>query len=265
MVLDLETVLDESLPSPRPPREGEAEKFPASPLHKIVCAGWALLDSAYVIECWGVLDWRSCRNEKGVVRRLVETISELDPVVVTMNGRHFDLPVLAARCFVLGVPFPWYYKTKFGARYRYSREETYDVMDHLSDYGASHSASVHVWSVACGWPGKSPGENGQTVAARVAAGDLAGVSDYCLCDVALETAVFLRAELVRGAALSLAEYQRAGRALLNHAEADPRTAALAFGVDRAHFLCEPAEHSRLDDLEAEAEESWRDLPGEAAE
>lgn len=169
------------------------------------------------------------------------------------------MPVLAGRAFVLGVPFEWYYRTKFGARYRYSREETYDVMDHLSDHGAAVRASVDVMAKACGWPGKTSGEDGSTVAARVAAGDLAGVSAYCLGDVCQETAVFLRAELVRGA-LSLEGYQTAAQALLDYADADARTIPLSLAVDRPRFLCRPDERSRLDDVEADAEQSWRALP-----
>lgn len=261
MVLDLETVLDETLPPPRRD-ETTGKDFPSPAHHKIVCAGWAVLSTEYIIDRWGVADWQNWGNEEGIVRTLVQVISGVDPVVVTCNGRQFDLPVLAARAFVLGVPFPWYYRTKYGARYRYSREETYDVMDHLSDHGAAQRSSVDVLAKACGWPGKTEGEDGTTVAARVAAGDLAGVSAYCLGDVCQETAIFLRAELIRGA-LSLDDYRVAGQALLDHAEADERTAALAFAVDRPRFLLRADERSRLDDVEADAEESWRDLPAGA--
>ena len=46
LVLDLETVLDTSLPPPKKRKDG-TESFPPPPYHKIVVMGAALLDAAY--------------------------------------------------------------------------------------------------------------------------------------------------------------------------------------------------------------------------
>lgn len=176
-----------------------------------------------------------------IASKLIGVVTSLDPVIVTMNGRTFDLPVLAARAFVLGLQFAWYYRTK-APRYRYTLDDTYDVMDYLSDHGAAPKASVDVWARACGWPGK-----GETTGASVQEmwdrGEVGAICDYCLGDICHETAIFLRAEYLRGA-LSLAGYRRAAGRLLDKAESDPRTAALAFGCDRARFLIDESMNDR---------------------
>lgn len=258
MVLDLETVPDTQLPQPE-----DVTKFPAPPLHRVVCAGWALLGADYLIQAWEVALAATPDKERGLLETLIELVDQHDPVVVTMNGRGFDLPVIASRGFVHGLSWPWYYRKRYGARYRYSKEETYDVMDHLADHGGAPKAGLDVWAKACGWPGKRGGVSGSKVAEMAARGEMLAIADYNLEDVCHQTAVLLRAELLRGV-LSLEEYQAAAQALLDHAEGDHRTAGLALSVDRARFLCKaPEGDRRLDDAEQAAEQDWRDLPAES--
>lgn len=248
LVLDLETVLDKSLPAPPElsadeKKEGKKPPFPAPPLHQIVCAGWAVLDSDYKVEGWGVMGDKG-ESEVLIISRLIDTIERLDPVVVTLNGRTFDLPVLAARSYVLGLTFRWYYAKKFGARYRYSREDTYDVMDFLSDHGAARPTSLDVWAKAIGWPGKPEGVSGASVQEMWDAKRFKEIWDYCGgCDIPQSIAVLLRTELLRGA-LDLDGYREAANWLLEKAEADPRTAPAALSVDRARFLLDEGMNDR---------------------
>lgn len=245
LVLDLEAVTDKSLPAPVLSEEekakGKKEPFPPPVCWQIVCAGWAVLDEAYCVEEWGVMGSRG-EQEVEIVGRLIGVVTSLDPVIVTMNGRTYDLPVLASRAFVWGIPFGWYYRTRFGARYRYSRDDTYDVMDSLSDYGAAPRTGADVWEKACGWPGKGD-VTGADVQAMWDAGKLVEICNYCLGDVCQQIPVLLRAELLRGA-LDMAGYRAAAERLLEKAESDPRTAPLAFACDRARFLCDESMNDR---------------------
>jgi len=247
LLLDLEAIVDASLPAP--PVQTAAEKkagakppFPPPPLWQIVCAGWAILDDDYMVQEWGVLG-EAGESEREILLSLVDTITELDPIVVTANGRTYDLPVVTARCFVHGIAFGWYYRPGekgFGAkgpRYRYTLDDTYDVMDHLSDHGAAPRAKQDVWARAAGWPGKQDGDSGAMVEGLIAKGQLGRVCTYCLGDVVHLAAILLRAELLRGA-LAEEDYRAAAVRLLEHAAADKRTAPLARKVDRARFLCE---------------------------
>ena len=74
--------------------------------------------------------------------------------LVSWAGRAFDLPVLALRALKHGVPWGWYYGTK-SIRYRYSDEGHCDLMDALSDYGASRSLSLNDAAHLVGLPGKT--------------------------------------------------------------------------------------------------------------
>jgi len=242
LVLDIEAVTDPALEDLETDRDGK-RRFPPPPAHQIVCVGFAFVEDHRVVE-WGVLD----DDERTQLLKLTRSIATADPRLVTMNGRHYDLPVIAARCLALGVSHPWYYASK-NPRYRYSDESHLDLMDQLSDNGAAPRASLDAWARVVGWPGKAiTGESaitGRDVPELLASGGVRAVADYCMRDVCQTVAVLLRWELLRGA-LSEDEFRRAAQALLDRAEADPRTAALAFGVDRARWLLEEPSEEETD-------------------
>jgi hypothetical protein len=74
--------------------------------------------------------------------------------LVTWNGRTFDLPVISMRSLKHGVSCGWYYKSK-DVRYRYSAEGHCDLMDHMSDFGASRQMKLGDFARLCGLPGKT--------------------------------------------------------------------------------------------------------------
>jgi len=77
-----------------------------------------------------------------------------DVHLVTWNGRTFDLPVIAMRSFKHRIACAWYYATK-DVRYRYSTEGHFDLMDFLSDYGATRPMKLHDAARLMGLPGKT--------------------------------------------------------------------------------------------------------------
>lgn len=118
--------------------------------------------------------------------------------LVTWNGRGFDLPVLAMRALHHGVPWGWYYDSR-DIRYRYTDEGHCDLMDYLSDFGASRSMKLDDFCRLIGLPGKAAsgeGEehlDGSRVAELVARCPtdqraMERVGRYCLQDV-LQTAI----------------------------------------------------------------------------
>jgi predicted PolB exonuclease-like 3'-5' exonuclease len=119
--------------------------------------------------------------------------------LVTWNGRTFDLPVLSTRALYLGVPWGWYYEDR-DVRYRYSDKGHLDLMDFLSDYGASRSMKLDDAVRMMGLPGKNiPGEehmDGSMVGDLVARGDVpankAKIARYCLQDVLQTALLFAR-------------------------------------------------------------------------
>lgn len=119
-------------------------------------------------------------------------------LLVTWNGRRFDMPVLSMRSLKHGVPFSFFYDDS-DFRYRYSQAGHIDLMDFLSDFGAATNASLGDIARLIGLPGKTGELTGSGVAAEYAKGDdpeaMERVRKYCLSD-ALQTAlVFLRTRL----------------------------------------------------------------------
>jgi 3'-5' exonuclease len=239
LVFDIETVVDPELPIVD---AGEAGKLPAAPHHKIVTIGALLLAADYTPKRLGIVG-RETTDEAAIVREFSELVTKHEPTLVTYNGRGFDLPVIAMRCLRHGVPFAAYYRSR-DMRYRFNEAGHFDLMDYLSDYGATKQARLDVVAKLCGMPGKV-GVDGKDVGPMVHAGRLDEVRNYCLCDVVQTAAVFLRVEFLRGA-LDERRYVDAMRQLIEMTQKDERVApvAEALNVDRL-LLGHPAERSEV--------------------
>jgi hypothetical protein len=230
LVLDLETVTDASLPPPPKKRDG-GESFPAPPYHEIVVMGAALLDArGHLRRLWTVSEGRS---EPDTLAALASFLHGNEVTVVTWNGRGFDLPVIVARCMKHGIAFPWYYARR-EPRYRYSPAGHLDLMDFLCDHGAGRCYGLDLAAKLIGLPGKLDCK-GADVATMIEAGQLEQVRAYCLQDVAQTTALFLRAQLLRGE-VTAAEHDMAMEALLSAIAREPRTAPLLPLVNRERLM-----------------------------
>jgi predicted PolB exonuclease-like 3'-5' exonuclease len=231
LVFDIETVVDPDLPI----AEGtDAQKIPATPHHQIVALGALLLSGPdYEPKRLGIVG-RDSTDERVILLEFTELVEKHAPTLVTFNGRGFDLPVIAARCLHHGVPFRTYYRRR-GMRYRFTEEDHFDLMDFLSDFGATRPARLDVMAKLIGMPGKV-GVDGKDVGPLIHKGRVEEVRDYCLCDVVQTAALFLRVELLRGA-IDRPKYVTAARALLRHLSTHPRVhAALWEHIDLERFL-----------------------------
>ncbi len=227
IVFDLETIVDPELPLPDLPEGG----FPPPVFHKIVVFGAMWLDDAFVPGRLGILGEERPENE--ALEDFVRLVGDKRPLLVTYNGRGFDLPVIAARCFRHGITFRQYYAQR-DMRYRFSADGHLDVMDFLSDFGAARATKLDIMAKAMGLPGKV-GIDGKDVGPMVHAGRIAEVRAYCLCDVVQTTGVFLRTQLLRGE-LELDGYRAAMRKLIEIMRSDERLAPVAAGLDERRLL-----------------------------
>jgi 3'-5' exonuclease len=235
LVLDLETVLDTSLPTPKKRKDG-SESFPPPPYHKIVVMGAALLDAACRLRSIWIVD--EGRDEFAALAALVAFLTAklsegVETTLVSWNGRGFDLPVIVARALHHGLAFPWYYQRR-DARYRYSTEGHVDLMDFLADHGATKSYSLDLAAKLIGMPGKLDCK-GADVQAMIDAGEVEQVRAYCMQDVVQTAALFLRVQLLRGW-LSPSGYTEAMEGLLAKIEGVPRLAPLLPLIDRERLI-----------------------------
>jgi len=199
LVFDIETVPDPDLHA--------GDCFPKLPFHKVVAiavleaeieTGSAGVERFHLQElrCGGEL----ASSEHDLIGGFFGHLQRLEPRLVSFNGRSFDLPILKYRAMRHGLSARWFYGS--GSRYesygfRYSDQHHCDLLDVLSDFGASRGAKLDEIARACRLPGKL-GIDGSMVAAMVREGRLAEVRDYCETDVLTTYLVYLRYRLLTG-------------------------------------------------------------------
>jgi 3'-5' exonuclease len=138
--------------------------------------------------------------EDEIIPKFWEFFERREPLLVTWNGRAYDLPVLRQRALISAVPTPRWFRA--GNRYenysyRYSANWHCDLMDQLSDYGACTKTAMDLIAKAMGLPGKIDG-NGAEVETMFEAGEIERIAAYCECDVLNLYGIYLRWLLVTG-------------------------------------------------------------------
>lgn len=246
LILDIETIPDverwkrPDLPGVTPDTGSPAvTPFPPSWAHRIIVIGCLWLDHSYKLKRLGVVgdptggEGPPDQRERALLEDFSRFVGRARPVLVTYNGRSFDLPVIALRALCHGVSIGWYYRER-DVRYRYSEQGHLDLCDWLADHGATRSGSLDAVARLIGLPGKV-GVDGSQVEGLYKAGQLASVQRYCLADVAQTALLFLRFRLLQGV-LRIDQYQDATNALLDALAADGRVNDVLEGTDRAHLL-----------------------------
>jgi predicted PolB exonuclease-like 3'-5' exonuclease len=174
-------------------------------------------------------------EEVDQITGFVRLVQERRPTLITFNGRGFDLPVITARCMRYGIPFPYRFTKSVSHRYGDAISGHFDVMDHLSDFGATKPASLDAWARLVGMPGKGD-VSGDDVAKLYADGQLDKIRAYCLDDVVQHYAIGLRVHLLRG--LPEEGYITAMKSLLAAVEAEPMVAHMLPKMNVKRLLLE---------------------------
>jgi len=151
LVLDIETIPDverwkrpDVTPDTARP---ERAQFPPTWAHRVVVIGCLWLDHGYRLKRLGVVgdptggEGTPDQRERALLEDFSRFVGRARPVLVTYNGRSFDLPVIALRALCHGVSLGWYYRER-NVRYRYSEEGHLDLCDWLADHGATRSGSL---------------------------------------------------------------------------------------------------------------------------
>jgi len=229
LVIDIETIIDPGLPMPVKAESSSA--LPPAPFHQVVTIGALWMDADYKPIKLGVVGEN--KGEAQVLQDFVRFVEERKPDLVTYNGRGFDLPVIVARCLRHGITFRHYFQAK-DVRYRFSAQGHLDLMDYMTDHGATRAVPLDTLAKLIGLPGKV-GVDGKDVGPLVHAGRLDEVNAYCLCDVVQTAGVLLRVQLLRGV-IDRDAYREAMGALVGLMEEDVRLRPVFEGIKRDALL-----------------------------
>jgi predicted PolB exonuclease-like 3'-5' exonuclease len=172
-------------------------------------------------------------RERHLLEEFSRFVGRARPVLVTYNGRSFDLPVIVMRSLCHGIPLPWYYRDR-DVRYRYSAEGHLDLCDWLAEHGAARAGKLDAIARLIGLPGKI-GVDGSQVDGLYRAGQIEQVQRYCLADVAQTALLFLRFRLLQGQITSDG-YRERTVALLDALASDGRVTEVLDQLNRERLL-----------------------------
>jgi len=209
--------------------------FPRQPFHKVVAISFleAEIERDAGGETYLLRDVRSGGqadfDEKQLLQGFFGYFERLKPRLVSFNGRSFDLPVLKYRAMVHGVAAPYLYSA--GDKWnsytsRYAADWHCDLLEVLSDYGASARVRLAEVCAVLGLPGKF-GIDGSQVAGLYDEGRIEEIRSYCETDVLNTYLVYLRTMLHMGTV---------GLEAHNRAVADLIAFIKANGEERPHLL-----------------------------
>ncbi len=190
--------------------------FPRQPFHKIIAISYLEADihrgkngevyNLRNIRSGGKID----SSEKELLEGFFSYLERSKPRLVSYNGRSFDLPVLKYRAMLHGISAGWFYSAgdKWNSyNSRYSLDWHCDLLDALSDFGASARCKLNEICAVLGYPGKI-GVDGSMVSGLYDEGRLQEIRDYCETDVLNTYLVYLRYMQHKGE-LSLENYNQA--------------------------------------------------------
>lgn len=124
------------------------------------------------------------------------------PMLVSFNGRSFDVPLLELAAFRYGIGLAGWFnlnaKTYDQPRNRYNVDGHLDLQELLTNFGSTRfNGGLNLAANLLGKPGKMDVQ-GHMVQDMYEAGKLAEINDYCRCDVLDTYFVFLRTRVLVG-------------------------------------------------------------------
>lgn len=161
--------------------------------HIPVCIGLASLSQDFEVKSITAFSGECSK----IVLKFWQYYHVSQPTIITFNGRGFDLPVLELMAFKHSIRIlPESYWGRTGPRNRYS-ESHIDLLDFLCNYGASRlSGGLDLLVQQIGLDGKTL--DGKAIDQLYREDKHKDIEEYCINDVYLTYAVFLRTRLMLG-------------------------------------------------------------------
>lgn len=162
--------------------------------------------------------------EDELVKGFFQYLGKLHARIVSFNGRTFDLPVLRYRAMLNGIQVPWLYNSgdKWNSYMnRYSLDWHCDLIDGLSDYGASARIKMSEICALLSIPCKMD-MDGSQVTEYFRENRIEEIRNYCELDVLNTYLLFLHYQHHRGA-LSNDNFSNAQLDLQTHLQKESRS------------------------------------------
>ncbi len=201
--------------------------FPRQPFHQVVAISYGHLirepgeqGSELVIRQLAT-GAQAGSDEKEILEGFFNLIASRAPQLVSFNGRGFDAPVLKYRAMAHGIACPrWFSQGDKWTNYdaRYSPEYHCDLLEVLSDFGASARCSMDEVAAVFAVPGKLE-TAGDNVREMFEAGQIDAIRNYCETDVLTTMLIFLRHQHFSGA-LSDGAFTRSLQGIRNYLQAE---------------------------------------------
>ena len=178
--------------------------FPRQPFHQVVAVSYVQLvrepgEKGTELVVRRVASGGGVKSdERELLAGFFSLIEKRAPQLVSFNGRGFDVPVLKYRAMVHSLSCPrWFSEGDKWNNYdaRYSHQYHLDLLEVLSDYGASARCSMHEVAAALAVPGKLE-TAGEDVRGMYESGEIEAIRNYCETDVCTTALLFLRWQLL---------------------------------------------------------------------
>lgn len=197
LVLDIESFLRTDTKWKAP--EDDPTMFSPLPCHGIASIGGLSLEiDDKANRCSWIGTFGESGDESHEYSRLKEFLHyyrKENPVIVTYNGRGFDIPLLWHRAMHFGLPIPEFFKKSF--TYRFAQEDHFDLAEKITEYGSFHRPKLEYECEIIGLPGKTE-VHGSQVHQIFRDREFAKIDSYVQCDVIEEAYLFLRYQHVCG-------------------------------------------------------------------
>lgn len=181
------------------PPENDPKMFAPLSFHGVSAIGGLFLEiNSKFNRCIRIGTFGTTGDESHELSRIegfLEYYRKTKPILVTFNGRGFDIPVLWMRAMHHGISIPEFFEYDF--TYKFSQKKHYDFAEKMFEHGAIRREKLMYLCSIIGLPGK-PEVDGSMVHKLFAAGEYEKIASYVQCDVIEEALVFIKYLHVRG-------------------------------------------------------------------
>jgi predicted PolB exonuclease-like 3'-5' exonuclease len=163
--------------------------------HKVVCISYVeanlqIIDNKNIsltinkLQSNAITDYEG--GEEALIRGFWSNFEKKKPILVTFNGRTFDIPALRYRALKYDIQCEWFFKagTKWDNNYKskYCQDVNLDLLDSFSDFGGSARIKMEevcsLLNIPCKLDAKGDG-----VSKMFDEGKIQEIKDYCETDV----------------------------------------------------------------------------------